>query len=191
MAKPGRLVLQAVGDVHVGDQRPDDDFDAVRTILRDCDVLFANCEGPIGGRADQDHRCDGLCPAVTLQRAGFSVMSCANNHIFDNGRDGVLRTAALLAQHDIVSCGAGATPAAARRPAVIRREDRRVGFLAYTAVRGAGAPDHPEVANVHADTSYAEMEPNQPGTPPRILTKTRREDLHAVVDSVQEARATA
>jgi poly-gamma-glutamate synthesis protein (capsule biosynthesis protein) len=125
-----------------------------------------------------------------MQRAGFTVMSCANNHISDNGRAGVLATLELLAAHGITSCGAGPTPTEARKPTILMRNGKRVGFLAYTAVRDQKTrASLPEIANVHAETWYTNVEPNQPGTPPLVSSRMSPADLRSVVDDVRSIRS--
>jgi poly-gamma-glutamate capsule biosynthesis protein CapA/YwtB (metallophosphatase superfamily) len=185
------IVIEAVGDVVIKERRPDLVFAGVADVLRDCDVLFGNCETTYGLPEDNGapHQCGPDCQVGTLQRAGFHAMSCANNHAGDKGREVLLQTLELLGTHDIATCGAGATPAEARRPAVVRARGKRIGFLAYTGVRDPhGRTDIPEIANLHADVTYTNVEANQPGTPPKIITRADPRDLQDILANVQRVR---
>lgn len=184
-------VVEAVGDVVILERRPDLVFAGVQEVLSDCDVLFGNCETMyhLPEHNEGEHRCGPDCQVGTLQRAGFHVMSCANNHAGDYGRDVLLQTLELLSQHRIATCGAGATRAEARRLGIAQANGKKVGFLAYTGVRDPhGRADIPEIANLHAEVSYRNVEPNQPGTPPRIITRADPGDLQDILENVQRSR---
>jgi poly-gamma-glutamate synthesis protein (capsule biosynthesis protein) len=184
-------VVEAVGDVVILERRPDLVFAGVQDVLRDCDVLFGNCETvyQLPDKLEAEHQCGPDCQVGTLQRAGFDVMSCANNHAGDHGRDALLHTLALLRRHQITTCGAGPTPDEARRLGVVRGNGKTVGFLAYTGVRDPhGRADIPEIANLHAEVSYLNVEPNQPGTPPKIVTRADEGDLRDILDNVRRSR---
>jgi hypothetical protein len=191
MSERKTFVLQAVGDLRLRVRERDRMFDAVRPLLRKCDVLFGNCEGPIAAPLEQTHRCGEDCEVGALRRAGFTVMSCANNHIFDEGRDALLRTVELLSQHGIATCGAGPTPVDAHRPAIMQVGETRVGFLAYTSVGPKNTGPRPaEVAHISAETAYSNLEPWQPGSPAKIATKAREEDLTALTAAIAAVRST-
>ena len=69
---------------------------------------------------------------ASLEAAGFSLVSVANNHVLDFGTDAALESLATLAERGIRFAGAGADSDAARRPAVIRRDDLTIAMLAFT-----------------------------------------------------------
>src|SRR5206468_7185999 len=93
-------------------------------------------------------------PKVTkaILRAGINVMTLANNHLLDCGREGVLETLQVLAESGIAAIGAGVNKAAAHAPAILQAGSRRVGLLGYywnrrTSARGlwpGSAMDPPE-----------------------------------------------
>ncbi|HSR36036.1 MAG TPA: CapA family protein, partial [Desulfurivibrionaceae bacterium] len=70
--------------------------------------------------------------AAILQRAGFDVLTLANNHLLDYGPIGLQDTRAALNAAGIASTGAGGTLAQAREPAIIERAGRRIAVLAYS-----------------------------------------------------------
>ena len=70
--------------------------------------------------------------ADALAAAGVDVVSVANNHAYDQEREGLRRTLAQLARVSVVAVGGGPDADAAYAPAVIEREGVRVAFVAFT-----------------------------------------------------------
>jgi poly-gamma-glutamate synthesis protein (capsule biosynthesis protein) len=68
---------------------------------------------------------------ATLQSAGISFASLANNHAGDFGTAGLLETIAVLDRAGIAHAGAGADLAAARAPARLRLDGLRVSIIAF------------------------------------------------------------
>lgn len=155
-----RLALAAIGDVGVlGAARRraaregwDAPFAALRPHAAAADLAFANLEFPVGerswvrpGRADEFFH-DPEVPAA-LVRAGFRVVSLANNHMMDCGERGLARTLETCRAAGLATAGAGADLAAAREPAVLEARGARVVLLAYAAAaRDAAGPSSPGVA---------------------------------------------
>jgi poly-gamma-glutamate capsule biosynthesis protein CapA/YwtB (metallophosphatase superfamily) len=137
------LSMIAVGDVLLGARTTpviarhgaDHLFSAVAPLLRRAPVVLGNLEGPFAERAARAPRNHSyrvrpdLAPA--LVRAGFNVMTLANNHLMDCGRAGVLETLHALDSAGIAAVGAGVNRVAAHRPAVVRAGSLRVGVLGY------------------------------------------------------------
>lgn len=138
--------ISAVGDIMLdGTARPimqtegyDYPFVHMRELFRDTPIVFGNLEGPLTerGTAEGDKRYIFRSPpnkvAPALARAGFNVVSLANNHILDYGVDGLTDTLAALDSAGIAYAGAGQDLAAARRPAILTVEGTRVAVLAYS-----------------------------------------------------------
>ena len=88
-------------------------FEQVRTVLRQAQIVFGNLEGPLtdGGAPMPDKKYvfrsppDQIAPA--LARAGFNVVSLANNHSMDYGVQGLEDTRAALEKNGIQPVGAG------------------------------------------------------------------------------------
>jgi len=155
-----RASLAAIGDVGViGDARRraasegwDAPFAAIRPQVASADLAFANLEFPVGerawvrpGRSDEFFH-DPEVPAA-LARAGFGVVSLANNHMMDCGGRGLARTLEACRAAGLATVGAGADLAAARAPATFEARGARVVVLAYaTAMREAAGPTSPGVA---------------------------------------------
>jgi len=193
--------LFAVGDVYVDRSDPDTAYPAGDAFLAQGDIVFGNCEGVYGS---------GLEPAVTtgppviaspanaaaLGRAGFHVVSLANNHAVDGGPAGVMSTIDALAQQGIGVVGAGPDIRAAHSPLTIERNGIRVAFLAYASVFPHGyeaSLTRPGIAVVRSHTAY--LPPADylwlPGADPVIRTVEDPEDLAAFQADIAAARADA
>jgi len=144
-AQAARITLSAVGDIMLAGSGAstfarsgyDYPFAATSRDLRVSDISMGNLEAPLaaGGtefvgkkfRFKVDPKAAGA-----LSKAGFSVLTLANNHIMDYGAAGLRETIAALDRHGISHAGAGATIEAARRPALLERNGGKVAFLSYS-----------------------------------------------------------
>lgn len=133
-------------------------FDGVAEELARGDILFGNLEGPLtdGGEPFPDKRYLFRTPPVkvapALARAGFDVVSLANNHTLDYGVPGLYDTLDALYDAGIHAVGAGASLARARHPAILETDGHRIGFLAYSNTFPEGfwaQPDRPGTAFGH------------------------------------------
>ena len=135
--------LMAVGDVMLGARArrviakhgPDHLFAAVAPLLARARVVLGNLEGPLAEHAPREprHHSYRVSPfmAPVMARAGFGVMTLANNHLLDCGRAGVMETLAALAAADIAVVGAGGDRKAAHVPAVFEADGLSIGVLGY------------------------------------------------------------
>ena len=115
-------------------------FLALRETLRSADAAFANLEGTV-------HTWDEGTPGITqgtfmttepklledLKWLGINMVSCANNHAFDYGEDGVLANIRHLDEAGIVHAGTGRNLTEARAPAYLDTPNGRVALVATTA----------------------------------------------------------
>ena len=115
-------------------------FLKLREILHNADARFANLEGTV-------HTWDEGTPGITqgtfmttdprlledLQWLGINLVSCANNHAFDYGEDGVLANLKHLAAAGVVHAGTGKNLAEARAPGYLDTANGRVALVAATA----------------------------------------------------------
>jgi poly-gamma-glutamate capsule biosynthesis protein CapA/YwtB (metallophosphatase superfamily) len=157
------LELAFVGDVIFGRYRgsgydpiPEkghDPFEAIRDTLR-ADVLVGNLEtpvvrnlpqdSPIGSRfrfgASKEH-------AALLVEAGFTAVSLANNHSFDQREAGLRETPEILEELGIVPLGRARDDDPLFRVESVEKNGWRIGFLAATTRRNApqreGMPELP------------------------------------------------
>jgi len=145
--------LVAGGDVMLGGrmrkliaaQGPDFAFDAVRPLLQQAPIVLVNLEGPFARKAikadrNYSYRVNPRLAHAAL-RAGITVMTLANNHLLDCGRDGVMETLEALAQAGIAALGAGVNREAAHQPVIRDAFGCRVGLLGYYWNRRCAATD--------------------------------------------------
>lgn len=75
-----------------------------------------------------------------LNFLGFNALNLANNHITDQGTEGITKTCEILETNMISHFGVGENLNAAHRPAVIRTNNFSFAFLGYAAIsRDVGA----------------------------------------------------
>ena len=174
IAAVGDLMLGAgVGEAIKG-IGPTHPLRAVRPLLAEADIRFANLEWPLTNTERRHpvirHRARRAPREAidSIEHAGFTVVSVANNHIFDCLDEGLADSLALLHEKGIGWVGGGANLSSARTPAIQTANGIRVGFLAYTF------PLHQIATDMIPGCA-----PNDPGM---MLDDVRR--LKSVVDHV-------
>ena len=145
------VVLDAVGDITFGEQvgptiasrGPAYPWRYVARTLRAADVTTGNLETSVSTRgiaAVKEYTFRGgpvaLPPLARL--AGFDVLTLANNHTVDFGRDALLDTLRHVRAAGIQTIGAGSNELQARRPAMLARGGLRIALLGYSDVNPAG-----------------------------------------------------
>ncbi|MBP1752117.1 MAG: putative enzyme of poly-gamma-glutamate biosynthesis (capsule formation)-like protein [Geobacteraceae bacterium] len=140
-----QIVLNALGDImlagggtgtykRMGYDYP---FASTRQELKNGDITVGNLEAPItrtGTEFTGKKFRFKTSPraAQALRRAGFSVLTLANNHMLDFGSVGLEETRKHLERAGILYTGAGKNLAIARKPALVYVKGKRVAFLAYS-----------------------------------------------------------
>lgn len=135
------LVLVFAGDVVLSDnversvrERTDYVFEMWKP-GREADVFMVNLEHPVTTATERVEKKFNfkMNPAygATLLDAGISLVNVANNHIFDYGHQGMEDTMRFLDSLGIAYVGVGRNLSEARKPVVIRKKGRTVGFLGY------------------------------------------------------------
>jgi poly-gamma-glutamate capsule biosynthesis protein CapA/YwtB (metallophosphatase superfamily) len=189
----------AGGDVIVNRSDPQTIFEQCRDTLRGADITFANSETTYSTRGTKAANIVGMMRAdprnlSALTYAGFDVMSFANNHHLDAGPEAFFDTLDGLHSRGILTCGAGADIADARRPAIIERNGAKVAFLGYSSILWPGyaaGPSSPGCAPLRVSTRYEQVEMEQPGSAPRIRTEPFPEDLDDLCADIHAARDVA
>lgn len=104
--------------------------------LNRADIVFGNLEGPIsdkGAKVGSIYSFQNDLRAIdALGFAGFNVISLANNHAFDYGREALEDCMNRLSAAGIAYAGAGFSEAEAFSPAIREVAGIKIGFLAYT-----------------------------------------------------------
>jgi len=109
-----------------------DIFKNVKELLEKGDITFGNLECPL---------CEGLdfvekkyvfsakegCAEI-LKKAGFDILSIANNHIIDCKEKGIEKTKKALEKNDLKYLGIGKGQ---QEPTIIDKNGIKIGFLAY------------------------------------------------------------
>lgn len=147
--------LLAVGDIMLGEgpldlgrgaasairkEGPDYPFALVGDCLRSGDVVFGNVEAVLSTRGVRKGRVRSLVlrgdpqAAAGLKRAGFNVVSLANNHALEHGPEALEETKSALSAQGIALAGVGGSREAARKPLVLTSGGWRIGVLAYCLV---------------------------------------------------------
>ena len=139
------IVINAVGDIMLaGSATPtfarlgyDYPFAATDAELKRGDLAVGNLEAPIAASGDEFtgkrfrfHAAPQS--AAALKRAGFSVVTLANNHMMDFGKQALLETLSHLDRNGILHAGAGPSLVAARQQALFQVKGARIAFLAYS-----------------------------------------------------------
>jgi len=107
-------------------------------ILKKSDIVFANLEGPVSdtGKDRGNLYSFRMNPSVApaLKGAGFSVLSVANNHVGDWGREAYIDTLAHLRENEILYTGGGTDMQEAEQPTVIEKYGIKIGYLGFSDV---------------------------------------------------------
>ena len=145
---PTSLSLVAVGDIlmhqdvkHAADLDPDG-FQALWAdlvpLFHEADLAFGNLETPVApvtGRPGVPFQFNApeALPAA-LRAGGFTVLSTANNHAFDQGAKGVSETLNRLRAEHLVAIGSGEDRPQAEALQIVERQGLRVAFLGFTDI---------------------------------------------------------
>ena len=107
-------------------------------ILRDADIGFANAESSIADLARFDGPFGGLlapkAAAADMKAMGVRIAARANNHVGDNGVQGMLSTDGLLDDVGIVHAGTGRNLEEARDAAYAMTSKGRVGLVSLMPI---------------------------------------------------------
>jgi poly-gamma-glutamate capsule biosynthesis protein CapA/YwtB (metallophosphatase superfamily) len=183
-------------------------FARVQEIFRHADVRFSNLEcclfTPPGGHSVENEGffADPEIGGAALTLAGIDAVGLANN--VNYGDAAITASIAQLDRLGIAHCGAGLDRAAARRPAIVRSRDLRVGFLqrssVYWPTNHEASERTPGIAVLRAHTAYQvpmhktrpEIPPlNRPGVPPTVLTWVDQQYVRQLAADIVSLRAEA
>jgi gamma-polyglutamate biosynthesis protein CapA len=106
--------------------------------LKKSDIVFANLEGTasdVGEDAGNlySFRMDpSVVPA--LRGGGINILSVANNHVGDFGREAFIDTLSRLRENEIFYIGGGENSEEAEQPVVFERYGIKIGYLGFSDV---------------------------------------------------------
>jgi hypothetical protein len=137
------LELIAVGDMCLVCPKGQDPFAHVARYLRAGDIVFGNLEGVLCEAAVPIEKDIVLRAAPSsaeyLRRAGFTILSVANNHALDFGPAGLSQTLAALKEQGIQFVGACDRWSPAGQE-IVERKGLRLGFLGYHDAGASAGP---------------------------------------------------
>jgi poly-gamma-glutamate capsule biosynthesis protein CapA/YwtB (metallophosphatase superfamily) len=205
VSNQNELMIYAAGDL-VLRNTPDfkAQFDHILPTLHEADIRYGALEQVFSDRGFPTRLIPPrfrLEPKFIegLKYAGFDIVSPNGNHAWDFGTEAFVDTIDHLRKNGIETIGAGRDIQEARRPAIIERKGTKVAFLSYNSIVPYGAAAEmwvakegfPGVAPMRVYTFYEQAEVEQPGTPCRIHTFPYREDLKAMKQDIEKAKASA
>ncbi|NSW55083.1 MAG: CapA family protein [Armatimonadetes bacterium] len=136
MAAVGDIMLDRSVGKRIRANGPESILAKVRDQLRAPDLTFANLECPLSKTGPHDpvncsFRADPATVKVLVD-GGIDVVSLANNHTLNAGREGVLNTLDCLDESNIAYVGANRERERSWEPVIFRVGGLKVAFLAYT-----------------------------------------------------------
>lgn len=136
----------------------------VAPTLKKADIAFCNLEFPFVFNPSPIPKPNSFAvpPRYTalLNYAGFDIVSLANNHTMDCGKNGLAETMRHLCQANIAFCGAGRNEKEATTPTVLTIKGVRIGFLAYCDFSPEGVfrlPEAPSISVLQDETLIGEV----------------------------------
>lgn len=118
-------------------------FDGIREELAGYDVTSINQETPFvedeGDYADYPRFGTPIQVGEAIAKAGFTVVSCATNHMLDQGVEGLERTAAFLRESGLTCVGIGQSGGSPYE--LLEKNGIRCALFSYTALTNCPIPE--------------------------------------------------
>lgn len=200
----GAVSFVGGGDLMIDRPDPASILRHVENDMREADVTYVNLEGPACDVGEKNPALVGIarptksCPGAidALVHAEVDVVSLANNHTMDYGKEGLFQTLELLDAARIPYTGAGRNIAEARKPALLETGGIKIAMLSYTSVcmpPYVATNDQAGAAVIRVKTTY---EANlrlllQPGSPMATRTVGHPDDVEMLVGDIRAARKSA
>ena len=160
-----RITLYAIGDImlsrNVAGQMSKNHkdsfwpFRALEDELHSTDFNFGNLESPFSGGDEFNPTGSLVFNAPTwalpgLAQYNFKVLNLANNHAYDQGKDGLLYTKKILNDNNLLGLGVGANLNEAWQGHVYSVKGVRIGFVgaSYASVNDGGVAINQNVARI-------------------------------------------
>lgn len=107
----------------------------METMLNSADFRIFNLEVPLTDEENPIKKCGPNLIAPTscingIKKLGVDLFTLANNHIMDNGAEGLESTIAVLKENEIDYVGAGENLTKARKPYIIENNGIKIGVYA-------------------------------------------------------------
>jgi len=146
-SQPVKII--AVGDINLGRQSGqkilageiDYPFANIADYLKSADITFGNLESQLADLDGEtqsptnEYRFAGPPDgAKTLANAGFDIVSLANNHMWDYGKDRLLETFTNLETAAVKYVGANREATQLYQPVIIEKNGQTIAWFAVTAI---------------------------------------------------------
>jgi poly-gamma-glutamate capsule biosynthesis protein CapA/YwtB (metallophosphatase superfamily) len=170
---PARHVAEAMAKYGVAYS-----FKTAVPLVKGSDVAFGDLECPLTDRVKAPY--SGMtfaAPAKTvsgLEMLGLNVVTLANNHSTNFGRQAFTDTLKVLKSNNIKYAGGGYDYDEAHEPAVIASKGTRFAFLSYNSIEGSL-----DATSSEAGVAWIRMLPWSPDNP---------DDVARVVSDIKEAK---
>jgi poly-gamma-glutamate synthesis protein (capsule biosynthesis protein) len=140
----GRVKSTAAHQAKSPDEHGDDRFEGwwfivkrLAPALLHTDVALFNLETPVATERHEPKSAPPIQngpPAMleAFEEVGFDVASLANNHMFDQMREGVVETKQACLDAGLAPLGAGESQLVAKDPVIVETGGARVAFLGWT-----------------------------------------------------------
>lgn len=156
------ITLKAVGDIAFTGGHgqslgtPSALLKYVAPTLKKSDITFGNLETSLSRRGTKWNKAYTFRGPVTagpaLNKAGFDVMSLANNHTLDYGRGAFADTLRVVRRSGMLPVGAGMNKKEAWEPEIVKREGKRIAFLAFSEI----TPGEFAATSTRSGTAYTQ-----------------------------------
>jgi poly-gamma-glutamate synthesis protein (capsule biosynthesis protein) len=116
----------------------------IKDLLSSTDFNFANLESPFSSTDsfDAGRTFNFNAPKANvalLTQNNFKVVSTANNHAFDQGKDGIITTINTLNNNSVLPVGTATSTADAWQPKILNIKGVKIAFIAVSYGINAGA----------------------------------------------------
>lgn len=133
-------------------------FQYARDSIKEADIAFANLEGPVSDKGEKSGSMYSfrMNPAATaaLKETGFDIVSLANNHMGDWGREAFEDTIRRLRKAGIAYAGAGWNAVEAYKGTTIEKNGVSIGYLAFSDV----GPEWMQAEEAYSGIALASIE---------------------------------
>ena len=139
----GKTTFIAAGDIFITRRIPKEGyegFDAIKALIEQHDVKFANLESTFHDREGIPAATSGGTWAMSdprmlddIQRYGFNIYNTANNHSGDYSHAGILATVKHLKARDMLFSGTGKDLGDASKPCYLETKNARVALISVCA----------------------------------------------------------
>lgn len=134
---PGDYIAPGLGVLSITDKYGCDFlFNNIRAGLDGGDLLLGNLEGSLSHLCKKEdlRMCGSPEMAFSLKRAGFDVLSVANNHVLDHGPEVFRETVMHCQRAGLMICGLRGKSEYYSQPVITEKNGSKVGILAYNWV---------------------------------------------------------